>query len=87
MKRLKQEEDSEKSKLFKKTDLVTAEGLTMPINQIDHLNLENSNKMKIKINKQNETTSKLVQAEKKTNNSKSQRKTVYTKYKKGQRQS
>ena len=57
----------------------------MNVDQIDHFNLEDSNKIETKLKEQNETKPKLVQAEKKTKNSKTSNKLVYTKYQKGKR--
>ena len=55
----------------------------MPVDQIDHLNLENSNNIETKLKEQNETTPQPVQAKKKTKNSETSNKIIYTKYPKG----
>lgn len=52
---------------------------------IEHLNIEKSNEMEIKLKEQNETKPKLVQAKKKKTKSKAPWKLVFNKYPKGKR--
>ena len=55
----------------------------MPVGDSDMLILDSSSGTETKLEDQNETKPEPVQAETKTNNSKTPRKTTYTKYKKG----